>query len=192
MQQYLRAIGRDCLVVNMDPANEIVSYPPPKDQDDLSPPQDSSIRTTEANLPYDVLLDVCHDVIHLNSVMEELNLGPNGGLIYCLEYMEQHMDVLLDLIRTRLDEYEQQKSPSRTMDNPGIATYVLFDFPGQVELVTHHTAIQHICQRLTHDGNFQLAAVQLIGTFRVRSTVLVGIVGMVTDVLSPLDLSTFH
>lgn len=162
MQQYLRAIGRDCLVVNMDPANEILQ-PPQEVEEDESHPRASGTSATGSSLPYDVLLDVCQDVIQLNCVMEELKLGPNGGLVYCLEYMEQHMDVILDLIGTRLEHYEQQKHPPPNNGNMDVTTYVLFDFPGQVELFTHNTAVQHICQSLTNEGKFKLALVQLIG-----------------------------
>lgn len=167
MQQYLRAVGRDCLVVNFDPANEII---PPQDVvEDESASKAIGTNTTGSSLPYDVLLDVCQDVINLNCVMEELNLGPNGGLLYCLEYMEQHMDVIMELICTRLEDYEHQRHQNPENDKIGIGTYVLFDFPGQVELFTHNTSVQHICQSLTNEGNFKLAAVQLIGmSFVIR------------------------
>lgn len=154
MQQYLRAIGRECLVVNFDPANETIPTPSENNSSD------------DSNLPYDTLLDVCQDVINLNSVMEELKLGPNGGLLYCLEYMEKHSKDILDLISSRLDEHEL-KSPCPT------TTYVLFDFPGQVELFTHNTSVQNICQILTKEGNFRLAAVQLIGTYQQKVCVTI-------------------
>lgn len=160
MQQYLRAIGRDCLVVNFDPANEITI---PLVTDKESSTKTASPSAT-SSLPYDILLDVCQDVINLNCVMEELALGPNGGLLYCLEYMEQHMDVILDLICTRLEEYEEQKQqPNNCSIGLRDTTYVLFDFPGQVELFTHSRSVQHICQSLMNEGNFKLAAIQLIG-----------------------------
>lgn len=52
MQQYMLATGRKACVVNLDPAND--------------------------SLPYTAAVDVA-DLVHLDAVMEELHLGPNGG-----------------------------------------------------------------------------------------------------------------
>ena len=57
MKQFLDELGRHCEVINLDFANDRV--------------------------PYEVSVDV-RDLIDLESVMEELNLGPNGGLVYCM------------------------------------------------------------------------------------------------------------
>ncbi len=96
MQQYLQLLGRDCHVVNLDPANEV---PPPSslttsiDGDDdghalednvtveVTAPDDPNSDDDNGNsqLPYEAILDVCQDIISLDSVMLELNLGPNGG-----------------------------------------------------------------------------------------------------------------
>ncbi len=42
---------------------------------------------------YDVAFDV-RDLITLADVMEELSLGPNGGLVYCMEYLLDNLDWL--------------------------------------------------------------------------------------------------
>lgn len=34
------------------------------------------------------------DLITLDDVMEELCLGPNGGLVYCMEYLIENIDWL--------------------------------------------------------------------------------------------------
>lgn len=52
MEQFLRAGGRDVAVVNMDPANE--------------------------QLPYEPVINIA-ELVALENVMEELELGPNGG-----------------------------------------------------------------------------------------------------------------
>jgi hypothetical protein len=52
MLQYLSALGRRVAIVNLDPANDVLPYTPAVDVADL----------------------VC-----LDTVMEELHLGPNGG-----------------------------------------------------------------------------------------------------------------
>lgn len=62
-------------------------------------------------------------LITLQDVMEELNLGPNGGMLYCLEFLEQNFDWL----RMELERVIQS----------GV-DYFVFDLPGQVELSTDH------------------------------------------------------
>ncbi|XP_014674909.1 PREDICTED: GPN-loop GTPase 2-like isoform X2 [Priapulus caudatus] len=76
-------------------------------------------------------------------VMDSLKLGPNGGLIFCMEYLEKNMDWL----KSQLDRYKDH--------------YFLFDCPGQVELYTHHTAIKNIFAQLVK-WDFRLASVHLV------------------------------
>jgi hypothetical protein len=121
MQQYLRLLGRDAWVVNLDPANE-------------------------GHGEYETILDVCEEVVSLKSVMEQLELGPNGGLLYCMEYIEEHADTLAEKIQER-------STPQ---------TYLLLDFPGQVELYTHGTSVQKLLQALTKKLALRLCAVNLI------------------------------
>lgn len=99
MQQYLQLLGRECHVVNLDPANEV---PPSStlpttstaDDDDgekvdvdddgnaaIDEPIGGSGDVGNSQLPYETILDVCQDIISLDSVMSELNLGPNGGWV---------------------------------------------------------------------------------------------------------------
>lgn len=47
--------------------------------------------------------------------MDELELGPNGGLVYCMEYLLDNMDWLKD----ELDKFDDDE-------------YIIFDCPGQV------------------------------------------------------------
>lgn len=162
MQQYLRLVGRtDALVVNLDPANESTASnvtsgngggsgvgeekdggEKGKGHDD----QDGQGIDEEVALPYDTLLDVCEEVVNLSSVMDELGLGPNGGLMYCMEYIEHHLDHVVGLIKSRVQ-------PS---------TYLLLDLPGQVELYTHCTCVQNILTRLTKELDLRLCLVNLI------------------------------
>jgi hypothetical protein len=75
--------------------------------------------------------------------MQEHGLGPNGGLLYCIEYLEANYDWLEDRLRAL-----------------GKDAYVLFDLPGQVELSTNHESLKNIVGKLAKSG------------FRVRSTAL--------------------
>ena len=173
MQQYLRLVGRtDALVVNLDPANESTAAGSAAGPDacsggsggeeekvsnnegsdkaiggdkDANANEDGNDKEQVA-LPYDTLLDVCEEVVNLSSVMDELGLGPNGGLMYCMEYIEHHLDHVVDLMKSRLQP----------------TTYLLLDLPGQVELYTHCTCVQNILNRLTKDLDLRLCMVNLI------------------------------
>lgn len=52
--------------------------------------------------------------------MEELALGPNGALLYCMEYLLEN----LDWLHNELEQF-------------GDDDYILLDCPGQIELYTH-------------------------------------------------------
>lgn len=77
--------------------------------------------------------------------MDRAGFGPNGGLVFCIEYLEKN----LDWLKVQLDKLGGQY-------------YLLFDCPGQVELYTHHTAIRNIFTELTQKWNHHLAAVHLV------------------------------
>jgi GPN-loop GTPase len=68
---------------------------------------------------YEPAFDV-RDLINVTEAMEELELGPNGALLYCMEYLLENLDWLHD----QLEEF-------------GDDEYVLLDCPGQLELYTH-------------------------------------------------------
>lgn len=110
MQEFLSAIGRKVAVVNLDPANE--------------------------GIPYQCAVDIS-ELITLTDVMENLKLGPNGGLIYCMEYLEANFDWLQE----KLSQFRGH--------------YFLFDCPGQVELFTHHNSLRNIFAQLAR-WNFRV------------------------------------
>ncbi|KAK3098562.1 hypothetical protein FSP39_020655 [Pinctada imbricata] len=118
MSQFLPALGRDVAVVNLDPANDM--------------------------LPYKCDLDIS-TLITLEDVMTSLKLGPNGGLIYCMEFLEKNMD----WFQSELQKLREKKK------------YLLFDFPGQVELYTHHNCVRNILRQL-QKWDYRLAAVHLV------------------------------
>ena len=63
--------------------------------------------------------------------MEELQLGPNGSLVYCMEYLLDNMDWLQD----HLDTYDDDE-------------YLIIDCPGQIELYTHIPVMNKIIDQL--------------------------------------------
>lgn len=64
-------------------------------------------------LIYKAAVDISQ-LIKLEDAMSSLTLGPNGGLMFCMEFLEKNMDWLLQ----QLSNYKDH--------------YFLFDCPGQV------------------------------------------------------------
>ena len=103
MQQFMSNLGRKVAVVNLDPANDSFSY--------------------------ECVINIS-DLVTVTDVMKLLSLGPNGALLYCIEYLEKNFDWLVG----KLDKYKDY--------------YLLFDCPGQVELYTHNPHMRNILLQL--------------------------------------------
>uniref|UniRef100_A0A8C5LIR0 GPN-loop GTPase 2 n=1 Tax=Leptobrachium leishanense TaxID=445787 RepID=A0A8C5LIR0_9ANUR len=116
MHALLTSMGRKACIINLDPAGE-----------EEEPGAAVSLR----------------ELLGLEEVMSELRLGPNGALLYCMEYLQTN----LDWLQSRLQSMR--------------GTYFLFDCPGQVELYTHHPALPSILRRLGEWG-LRLCAVHLV------------------------------
>ncbi|KAL0075646.1 GPN-loop GTPase [Phycomyces blakesleeanus] len=114
--QYLTAMGRKVAIVNLDPAND--------------------------HIPYPCAVNIA-DLITLEDTMKDLELGPNGGIMFCLEYLLKNLDWLVEQLKPIKDHY------------------ILFDFPGQVELFTHHTAVKDILAKL-EKLDYRLVAVHMV------------------------------
>jgi GTPase SAR1 family protein len=125
MYQFLSAIGRKPSVVNLDPANDHTNYR--------------------------CAVDI-RDFTRLEDVMQEENLGPNGGIMFAVEEMEKSLDEFIVQIK-RL----------------GSSEYVIFDCPGQVELYTHHSAMHKIFKALERQLDFRLVVVHLIDSYYISS-----------------------
>lgn len=82
------------------------------------------------NFGYELAFDI-RDLISVDDVMEELGLGPNGGLLYCIEYLLENMDWLQD----ELDSFDEDE-------------YLILDCPGQIELYTHIPVMRRIVDQL--------------------------------------------
>ena len=107
MHKFLSTLGRKCSVVNLHPANARTSYP--------------------------CALDV-RDLVTLEEVMAEEELGPNGGTLYALEELEHNGGWLEEGLKGLGEDY------------------VLFDCPGQVELFTHHSSLRNLFFRIQKIG----------------------------------------
>ncbi|KAM7516987.1 hypothetical protein LguiA_006570 [Lonicera macranthoides] len=118
MSQFLQLIGRKVAVINLDPANDA--------------------------LPYECAVNI-EDLIKLSDVMVEHSLGPNGGLVYCMDYLEKNIDWLESKLKPLLKDH-----------------YFLFDFPGQVELFFLHANAKRVIMKLIKKLDLRLTAVHLV------------------------------
>ncbi len=115
MQDHGRATRRTIHVANLDPASDTFEY--------------------------DAAFDV-KDLINIDEVMEEQGFGPNGGLVYCMEFLLQNLDWLKD-----------------ELDNFGEDEYVLLDCP--VELYSHLPVMHDLAAALTSWG-YRVVGVYLL------------------------------
>lgn len=81
----------------------------------------------------------CHidirDLITVTDVMEKFKYGPNGALIYCMEYLLKNFAWL-----------------EERMNDLGDNTYFMIDCPGQLELYSHYNVIKSITNLLSKTG----------------------------------------
>ncbi|KAK1965561.1 hypothetical protein LY78DRAFT_658152 [Colletotrichum sublineola] len=85
--------------------------------------------------------------------MEEVGLGPNGGLIYCFEFLMENLDFLTEALDSLTEEY-----------------LIIFDMPGQIELYTHIPILPALARFLSQPGSLDIrlcAAYLLEATFVV-------------------------
>jgi len=163
MQMLLSAMKRPCILVNLDPAND--------------------------DLPYECAIDI-RELVNVEDVMTELGLGPNGGLVYAMEYIEVNLDWLIMRLRKATAEHA--------------VPYVIFDCPGQVELYTHNEVMTKLTQQLVKDLDLRLVAVHLVDStlcvdvYRFISAVLLSLSAMMQlelphiNVLSKIDMLMDH
>lgn len=72
--------------------------------------------------------------------MEEEKLGPNGGMLFAMEYLEKNIDWLEEEMGKIIEKEDKRQKGS---------TYFVIDTPGQVELWTNHGSLKRIVERFT-------------------------------------------
>ena len=107
IQNHCETTKQPVHIINLDPAADSFDYTPVGD---------------------------IRDLISLDDVASELGLGPNGGLVYCMDYLAQNMEWLEDL----MDQYDDD--------------YIIFDCPGQIELYSHLNVMNTIINHLKRWG----------------------------------------
>jgi hypothetical protein len=75
--------------------------------------------------------------------MEDLGLGPNGGLLYCLDYFISN----LDWFESQLEDYDDD--------------HLIIDCPGQIELYTHCSTLPTLVKLLERKG-YRVCGVYLL------------------------------
>ncbi|KAI3889431.1 hypothetical protein MKX03_033885 [Papaver bracteatum] len=115
---YCNGMSQKVAVINLDPANDA--------------------------LPYDCAVNI-EDLIKLSDVMAEHSLGPNGGLVYCMDYLEKNVDWLESKLAPLIKDH-----------------YLLFDFPGQVELFFLHSNAKNVIEKLIKKLDLRLTAIHLV------------------------------
>ena len=147
IQKQGEELGRSIHVINLDPAAE--------------------------HFDYTVLADI-RDLISVSDVMEEetLRFGPNGGLVFCMEYLAQNFDWLEE----QLEEVEDD--------------YILFDCPGQIELYTHIPVMKQLLAKL-HSWGFQICGIFLLESqFMIEPSKFVS--GMMSALSAMVNLEVPH
>ncbi len=115
MQQRAIDKKREIRIVNLDPAAEPVG-------------------------DYDI--DI-RELINIDDVMQELGYGPNGGLVYCMEYLLENTDWLQEQIQGfREGDYF-------LFDCPGMCDKVMASSTvGQIELYSHLDTMKRIADAI--------------------------------------------
>ena len=83
-------------------------------------------------------LDI-RDLISVQDVMEELQLGPNGALVHCFEFLIGNLDFISESLDFLTEEY-----------------LIILDMPGQIELYSHLPVIPTLVRHLTRSGGLDL------------------------------------
>ena len=108
IQEHCNASKRSMKVANLDPAADYYKY----------------------KASFDI-----KDLVCLEEAMEQYGFGPNGGLVYCMEYLLQNCEWLKD-----------------QLDSFGDDDYVILDCPGQVDLYSHLPIMRNLAEQLQQWG----------------------------------------
>lgn len=156
MYDHCETTKRVVNVINIDPAAEEFAYP--------------------------VTADV-RELIGIDDVMEaeDLKLGPNGGLVFCMEYLMKNLDWLAEQIGDGEDDY------------------FLFDCPGQIELYSHLPIMRtlvdtlkgwdfHVCGVFIVDAQFLIDTAKYFSGAMAALSVMVQLEIPHLNIMSKMDL----
>ncbi|PON63657.1 GPN-loop GTPase [Parasponia andersonii] len=146
LYRHCEAVGRTIHIINLDPAAENFDYP--------------------------VAFDI-RELISLEDVMEELGLGPNGGLIYCMEHLEENLD---DWLTEELENYVDDD-------------YLVFDCPVLRNFVEHLKGRNFkVCGVYLLDSQFMTDVTKFISGCMASLSAMIQIEIPHVNILSKMDL----
>ena len=125
LKEFLLTLSKSSVVCNLDPGNEC--------------------------LQYSAGIDIC-ELITLDDCCNTQGLGPNGGLLYCMEFLEKNISWL----DSKLSPYTQD--------------LVILDCPGQVELFTQHPVLVSIFKHLEDRFDCKMMVINLIDSLICANT----------------------
>lgn len=122
--RHCEILRRPVKVINLDPAAEYFHYPVSGD---------------------------IRDLIQLDDAMDDetLHFGPNGGLVFCMEYFSKNFEWLIEQLGEEEDD-----------------DYVIFDCPGQIELYTHLPIMRQLVDNLER-WNFRVTIILIFKVFKM-------------------------
>ncbi len=91
-------------------------------------------------------INICK-LIFVPEISSELHLGPNGAILYAMEYFEKNFDWV-------------ERGLNKIIKVPSEYNFI-FDFPGQIELYTHHSIIRKIVKKI-QSNRINLTTISLI------------------------------
>ncbi|GMT20550.1 hypothetical protein PFISCL1PPCAC_11847 [Pristionchus fissidentatus] len=155
MFNHFQSLRRPLEIVNLDPAAETFNYTPSVD---------------------------IRDLISVDDVLEDedIIMGPNGGLVFCMEYISQNMEWIRDQL------------------TDGDDAYVIVDCPGQIELYSHLPIMKEIvttfkswdynvCTLFMIDAHFVLEPEKLIAGALTALSSMVSLETSAVNVLTKMD-----
>lgn len=117
ISQICTQMNREVVIINLDPCNDSMSY--------------------EANI--DVM-----DLIRLEDAMDSLDLGPNGGMLYCINFILDNITWL----KERIQQYAGK--------------LILMDCPGQIELYSQDGPLKKLLKTLEKECDLRIVIVNLV------------------------------
>nr|CCA30170.1 hypothetical protein NCLIV_069420 [Neospora caninum Liverpool]CEL71285.1 TPA: hypothetical protein BN1204_069420 [Neospora caninum Liverpool] len=144
MHQHMEVLRRHCRLVNLDPAAEYFAYEP-----------DIDIR----------------ELVTVQDVEEELHLGPNGALVYAMEFLQERIDWL----ESQFADFGEDE-------------LFIIDCPGQIELYTHLSLMAELCNSIQSWGIRLCACCCLDVSFMTDAAKLLGGSLMALSAMVQLEL----
>lgn len=156
MAEHAETENKCIKVINLDPAAEYFNYEPAGD---------------------------IRELIHVEDAMEDedLKFGPNGGLVFCMEFLMENSDWIKETLREDDEDY------------------VIFDCPGQIELYTHMSVMRklvdllqamdfRVCGVYLMDVQFMVDGGKFLSGTMAALTTMVNIEISHVNVLTKMDL----